>query len=65
MCDIKEKASPIYYDQIVKMDDRFIYADEFMGKKYIIDKKTGHLKGYIDFCGEYEADRTEARFLYK
>lgn len=65
VCDIKGKVSPIYYDHIVKIDDRFIYADEFMGKKHIIDKRTGHLKGYIDFCGEYEEDKTEVRAMYK
>lgn len=65
VCDIKGKVSPIYYDHIVKMDDRFIYADEFMGKRCAIDKKTGHLKGYIDFCGEYEENKTEVRVMYK
>lgn len=65
VCDIKGKVSPIYYDHIVKMDDRFIYAEEFMGKKYIIDRRTGHLKGYIDFCGEYEDDKIEVRIMYK
>ena len=43
---VRPKGSPTVYTMI-NFDDKYLYANDFMGRRYYVDKNTGEIQGMM------------------
>ena len=43
---VRPKGNPTVYTMI-NFDDKYLYANDFMGRRYYIDKNTGEIQGMM------------------
>ena len=43
---VRPKGKPTVYTMI-NFDDKYLYANDFMGRRYYIDKNTGEIQGMM------------------